>query len=562
MSRPKKKKKGAVRNAIDAHGWVGLVISVPLFIVFWAGAITLFYPEVQRWASLPHFPLQASGRSAGLSAAVDEAIARNEFDPSRRLSINLPGEYTPYLRISMPVYDSPDIADKARAERILRRETVNAGGDPKDVVVDDPAPRSRQWRNVLVDPGSGEILTDNSPFKLARFLDRLHYSLMLPQGLYIVGVMTFFFLVIVFTGIVIQFKNMIRNFFLYRHGKALRYKMNDLHNVVGVISLPYGLMYALTGLMFNLGIVFQLPMLLFVFDGDRNALAEAAGFGRASQAVSYVEKPMPDLNVLLAQLESQSNAEILSIRVHNYGDQNALIRFTGLEQGSFDSYIDRIYDHSVDAFPAHLNADDVNAMSDGTSLLFSVHMGTFAGVDLRLIYFLLAMGFCAMIIAGNVLWIAKRNKKQEYPKTLRVTRGLTLGGCVGVVPATALAFLLERVLPLGLEDRDDWVMWGFGLVLLLSVVCAFFNGNYKRFIAHACCFSVVVLAMLVLVDLLWFGTTLAGLWVQGFQQPLAVTASLAMCLVALAYTAFRLLAGERGEETPAMLAAKQQPQHS
>ena len=538
--------KDTVRNAVSAHGWVGLVISVPLFIVFWAGAITLFYPEVQRWASMPHFPLQSEETPiVPLNDLIDERIQQTPlFDDSRRTFLRLSSHHSPYLRMSIPVHKSAESA-QAFADYQQQKAELEAAGDEEAVKALEKPKTGREFDSLMLDPQTGEVLAEDRPFGLASFLDRLHFTLKLPGGLYIVGIITFFFLVIVFTGVVIQLKNMISHFFLYRHQKTTRYQMNDIHNVVGVISLPYGLMYALTGVMFNLSILFQIPTMFLLYQGDMQAMMKDAGFANVEQQPTGVSYPTPDLNALISEVNQTYNTNVQAINLINYGDENALIRLSGDVTGSFAKRVDVYYQPKTQDFPAAVNPEGNNVFSDGIGLLFSIHMGDYAGVDMRMIYFLLAMGVCGMIVAGNVLWIAKRQKKAEYPKTLSVMRGLTLGGCVGVIPATAIAFMLERVLPVGLDERHHYVEYAFGVVMLISVIVAFFNQRYLSFVAQSFIASGVILLMLVAVDLAMFTPAMIGLWQNGYAAPGSVTIGLLVVSALLTLLGTKILSHQK-----------------
>lgn len=196
------------------------------------------------------------------------------------------------------------------------------------------------------------------------------------------------------TGVVIQLKNLVKNFFLYRHNSTARSQMNDIHTVIGVISLPYGLMYAVTGVMFNLSIIFQVTTMLTLYQGDMQTMMEDAGFASYQPELVERAEPMPDLDQLLKQVESQANATVHTITMRNYGDQGALIGFAGMENGSFARSVERFYRVSSDSFPTAMNPQQHNLFTDSVNLLFSLHMANYAGLDLRLLYFLLAIGVC------------------------------------------------------------------------------------------------------------------------------------------------------------------------
>ena len=48
-------KKDALKAITNAHAWVGLIISTILFIVFFAGSLSLFRDNIIAWETNPHF---------------------------------------------------------------------------------------------------------------------------------------------------------------------------------------------------------------------------------------------------------------------------------------------------------------------------------------------------------------------------------------------------------------------------------------------------------------------------------------------------------------------------
>lgn len=505
----------SIKNALDAHGWVGLYISVPLFVVFWAGAVTFFYAEVQHWASMPRLPI-VSEHKKSLNEIVQANLDPYQVDQSRRLTIRLPSEHDPYLGLSVPVLEDSDDAQRENGDQ--------------------------SWVFLMLDPHSGRLLADNAPFQFAQFMNQLHYTLKIPEGGYVVGFVSFFFLVTVVTGVLVQLKKLLNHFFLYRHDKSLRYRMNDLHNVVGGISLPYGVLYALTGVMFNLGILFQIPTMFLLYDGNQDRMFEDAGFANVQAELVGTARPLPDLDLLISELEAQG-VEIESIRITNYGDESAVVRFHGHgDNEDFVDSVDRFYEVGAGGFPDRLNPDGDNRFIKGVSLLYSIHMADFAGLDVRFVFFLLAIAVCAMIIAGNALWIAKRQKKNKHPITMKVARGLSFGGCVGVVVATAVGFLLERSLPTDQGARADVVAVAFGLTLCVWMVYAFFMSNFRRFIGVSSIIVASILAATVSVDILLFRSDIMRLWGEGYYQVGGVTIALSLCCVIFVFLGKKLLA--------------------
>lgn len=515
-------KSETLKNALNAHGWVGLIISLPLFIVFWAGAITFFHPELDQWAKLPYYSIDTEAKIRGdyvdYNDLVEEQIKIHGVLPGERITLRFPNEKTPYMRMYFQV-------------PVVSEEHPKKGKFSDELV--EPVKVKKTFIDLLIDPYSGEVFTEHSPFELADFLYELHYNLQLPQGLYIVGVITLFFFVITITGVVVQLKKIVKNFFLYRKDQTTRSKMTDMHNVIGVISLPYAFLYAISGVILNLLILVQIPSALVLYKGDLNGITQDAGFYTHKSEASGESINMPDLKAFVDRLSQEHQAEITQLNIYAYGDKNSVLQLRGLYNKGFNKSFSRFYEVSSNSFPQSMNLPEDNVFSVGLQMLYSMHFANYAGTDMRLIYFVLAIAFCGMIIAGNVLWVVKRQKKNEYPKTLAFTRGATLGSCIGVITATALCFFLERSLPEALNEREHIIEYAFGLVLLLTTIAGFFVNKLRPFIGYNLIASGAFLCATVAFEWLVFGQTMALMIENGYWIIGCVSAGLA--LVALLF---------------------------
>ena len=74
-------------------------------------------------------------------------------------------------------------------------------------------------------------------------------------------------------------------------------------------------------------------------------------------------------------------------------------------------------------------------------------------------------------------------------------------------------------------------MTGFGLTLLLSVVMAYLNRRYLRYLGWSCVLSALLLLGAVVVDSTLMTAVIASLWQAGFPQVAAI--SLGLLLFAL-----------------------------
>ena len=83
----------------------------------------------------------------------------------------------------------------------------------------------------------------------------------------------------------------------------------------------------------------------------------------------------------------------------------------------------------------------------------------------------------------------------------------TLGSTAGLAVATAISFLAERVLPVGMANRADMLVNCFVVSLLLVTVYIWFARDRRMALVNLLgCFSLICL--IVFVDLIFFNTAL------------------------------------------------------
>ncbi len=83
---------------------------------------------------------------------------------------------------------------------------------------------------------------------LAELVNELHYSLGLPvAGIYVMGIVSLLYGMALLSGLVIHLPKLLGDLFALRPGRNLKQLWQDAHNVIGVLSLPFHLMFAVTG---------------------------------------------------------------------------------------------------------------------------------------------------------------------------------------------------------------------------------------------------------------------------------------------------------------------------
>lgn len=500
-------RNNGIKNLIEAHGWLGVIISVVLFIVFWAGSVSFFLPEIEHWAAAPGSPVDTGKADMSRQALVERHLATLPADPEGHLTLYPATRDYPYHHLAIDLKPS---AESAHPEVAYR-----------------------------VDPKTGESLGAVDQFHLADFLYTLHYNLNLPGGSYLVGLVTLLFLVLVITGVWIHGRKIFRHFFMYRRERQ-RNKLLDLHNLVGVMTLPFSAMYAVTGLIFNLAIVYQLAFAVFLYDGDQEALLRDAGYGSPTVTASEKRLAMDRAWTLVEQVESDAGGPATMIRFDHYGSANATATIVGRRKDRFADFYE--YTYRIDNGELLKDVRDSNTLRQGLDVVTALHFGDFAGLDLRFLYFALGLAVAGMIVAGNLLWLDKRALQGNVgPFGQHLVRGMTLGGCGGAVLATAAGFLAERVLPLGIAARGQWLGYLFAGVFVITLVVGLLCRRQPRsVIARGLQLTAGLLLLTVAADWVLFGQGMLTLWRQGASGVIGVELGLVL-LALLAFQGARVL---------------------
>jgi uncharacterized iron-regulated membrane protein len=499
--------KESLKRLAEAHSWLGLIISAVLFVVFFAGSISLFRTEITQWSMQPHFAL-SQGKPLPLSEILASAIKDVPFDAKEHLTLQVPDKNIPYYRAYV------DIEHQAGEEDHLA---------------------------FYIDPITGKKIAEIDSFFLADFIFDLHVDLNIPAGKYVVGFVSLFFIFALISGIFIHARKLIGNFFKYRSKDTDRSKLLDMHSVVGVMSLPFTLMYAVSGLIFNLVIIYQIAFALVLYKGDQQSLLDDAGFKAVNAQWLGESWQAPEIDLLTQQTTEKYGIAPKFIRIYNYGDESAVIMLRGEVNNSLTDHYEVAYQLKDNAILFTNDNDSPNTFTAGFNVISKLHFGNFAGFDLRILYFILGMGVCSLIVTGNLLWIEKRSRQRNQSlKTLKFVRNFTLWISGGVIVATSAAFVVERLLPLGIENREYLMVYSFITTLCLTAIILIFNQEKKQFLGRLLIVSSALLVFVIMLDWLMFVKSINLLWQQNIKGITGIQIGLATMAVLFAFIGQKL----------------------
>jgi len=475
-------KRDALKALTNAHAWVGLIISTILFIIFFAGSLSLFREDIISWERDPYFTVSDDVQNFSIDAIISQV--------TEEYNVHTHG----YFILQRPTVEQPSSNLYFEEEIATQGNLDNEKGGQQEDHID---------KHLVISP-DGKILGDGNAFDWGNFLYQLHYNLHIPEvGLYFVGVVTLFFFVALLSGVVIHWRKIISKFFQYRKdGK--KDKLLDAHNLIGVMGLPFHIMYAFSGLVFNLLIVYQVSYAVALYGGDQAKLFKAAGVVDVHIEETNITVPVQGIDKLyLTAKESLGEVDITRISIDHFGDESASVTFRGDDKTQFSTRKEVTY-HIASGRELYLTNNNYdNDIRGGLAVIASLHFGDFAGYSLRILFFILGIGTCYIILTGNLMWLQKRaNLRSEKQNKfgIQLVKAMTTGGFIGTVFATAVGFICARLLPLDLLNRSDIIGKIFFACLAVSLITSLLIKAQQQFSAIFLKVTALALALIPVLD--------------------------------------------------------------
>ncbi len=516
------------------HTWFGLVLGFVLMVVFFFGSLSVFDREIDRWA-LPEtrFEPQPMPSYDAMLAPIFERLQPEEEElAAARERVGGPLEAT-LPRMNWSAYTTHrDPVLELFAEFAVK----NNPNDPDDHV----------HGHATVDPRSGALLPHDQLKVGSDFFYPMHYSLhvhWLDLGYWIVGIAALVMLAALVSGVVIH-RKLFKEFFTFRPKKNSQRSVLDLHNLTGVVALPFHFMFALTGLIIFAGVYFPVSQTVFKPLAEQHAQAEAAAKGLAFEP-SGKTATLASVDAMVVEAKRRWNArgmpgEVGFLQVNHVGDANSYVsifragsdRVTLVGQGvHFEGVTGRvIYEEPPPATTASVS-----------EFLTGLHLQHFEHWLLRWLYVLGGFSGCVCIATGLVFFVGKRKQRHAAQgiSGARWADALAVTAVTGMLVAALGMLVANHALPSGLDERGAWqerlffgawalafvhAGWRSAPVLRARIAPAWREQCYAiTFLA----FSAVLLNWITTGDHL--GRTLAlGYWpVAGMDLALLVTGGLA-----------------------------------
>ncbi|MEN3112055.1 PepSY-associated TM helix domain-containing protein [Uliginosibacterium paludis] len=450
-----------IRIYKSVHTWTGILAGMALFIAFYAGALTVFKDPIARWVAPPAAVRQVTLED---SALLVSRLLASRPEALRGFQLNL------------------EITER-------RPGRVEWQVKPKDA--DEHDNLSGHFYLASLDAGGSVRVDETQPSQLVDLIDILHRVVGLPfdddPARWFMGVIAALYAVALFSGVVVLLPTLVKDFFALRVGRNLKRMWLDAHNVVGIISLPFHIVMAVTAVVFA------------YHDGIYALQDRVLHGGKLSSAWSGPKpqgtKPEArDPAAMLPPLELVARAKALSpgfepesLQYLQLASPRAMVRVWGNDaaglspraMGGFvalDPWTGKVL--SRDFLPGAQEAASLTLSS-----FFALHFATFGGTPVRWMYFVLALAGAWLFYSGNLLWVESRRKAQRRGEAVpaqrldtRLLAAATVGVCMGCVAGISFSMVAGKWLYGHVADLNSWHWRVYYLVFFMSLAWAFLRG--------------------------------------------------------------------------------------
>ncbi|MGF6571542.1 putative iron-regulated membrane protein [Paraburkholderia sp. GAS333] len=501
------------------HTWTGIVAGLLLFIAFYAGAITMFKDSLTDWTTPPAVSAAPSVPLDRADVLIDRTL--NAYPAARKL-------------FTLALVDG---------ERV-RMSWQSAPGQREDAWLDD----------------QGQLHTTQSrPSDAASFIDLIHMTGGVPGGynvgVGVMGVVSLLYGLALVSGVIVLLPTLVKDLFALRIGKNLKRMWLDAHNAVGILSLPFHLVMALSVVAFGLSdYIFDVQDKL-IYEGTLQPMMVAQNpyFAKAPVTTHAATEPAPSMlppAQLLARVRERApRFEPTALRYRRAGEAGATVFVAGddarflARDGGF-ALMDPFSGKFLNAQFLPDGGGGTN-WSSATSAFYALHFGTYGGAPVQWGYFALGLAGAFLFYSGNLLWIESRRKamrRDGVPVTQRratfVMASLTVGVALGCICGISLTLAAGKLLAGRVDTLHAWHVWIYYTTFIAAIVWAMVRGAARGSV-ELLALATVSTAAIPLLSVIGALAPSSGLWFSANAGPLGVDLGAAIGALCFAWMGWK-----------------------
>jgi uncharacterized iron-regulated membrane protein len=534
-----------IRIYKSVHTWTGILSGMALFIAFYAGALTVFKEPIARWASPP--PEVAMVPLADTPELIAKTLKAHP-EAAKGFVIHLKDEQDVPGRMSWEVRD-PEADDHDTSASRHFVASLNAQGNA--------------------------TVHEDKPSPLADFIDVLHRVVGLPADSdphrWIMGVIASLYAVALVSGVIVLLPSLVKDFFALRVGKNFKRMWLDAHNVVGIVSLPFHIVIALSSAVFAFHDQIYMAQDKVVHEGKWST-----AFQRGGPKPGKTPARDPSTMRTPQQLADQARAlspgfEPSSLQYQGVLGPRAVVRVWGKNDAAvlpraMGGFV------AIDPYSGKVSSRDYLPGGQDTpnlwiSSFFALHMAAYGGITVQWMYFLLGLSGAWLFYSGNLLWVETRRRRASKATPAPVQRmdtrlmaAASVGVCLGSVCGISLMIVGSKWIHLLSGSALGWHQALYYTTFFACVAWAFWRGAARAGMHLLWAASASTMAIPLSTVIAW-GLPGAAPWANASPTSLGVditAMALALCFAWMALaTARRVQQGPQDSVWSAAVPAAQ-----
>ncbi|EJE54469.1 putative iron-regulated membrane protein [Acidovorax sp. CF316] len=533
------------------HTWFGLVMGFVLMVVFFFGSLSVFDREIDRWAipstrfapqPMPSFDkilLPVFQDMKPTPEAIEQARSRVNGAMAETFPVKRWGAYTTHRDPVLGIFSGHELPHaKNKDDEVFGIRTI--------------------------DPRTGAALPDDHLKIGSQFFYPLHYSLHLEWknlGYWIVGFAALIMMVALVSGVVMH-RKIFRELFTFRPKKHTQRSALDLHNLTGVVALPFHFIFALSGLVIFGGIYFPVTHTQLDPLHELHEKHEAKETGLPHEKAG-VPATLASVDAMVAEAQRRWAAKGMAgdvgfLSVQHVGDANA---YVSVYRAGTDRVTLTGEGIHFKGSTGELIREDppVTVVAGINNFLTGLHLQHFRHWLLRWLYVLGGLSGCVCIATGFIFFVEKR-KRQHAKQGVSGARWVDAFAVTTVTGMLIAAFSMligNRLLPTDLPARGSveqtifWGAWVLACAHALWRTAPMAQGRMSPAWAEQCWAAAALAVAAVLLNWVTTGDHLLRTIGNGYWPVAGVDLSL-LAAAALAVVAARRL---RRREAGAPVAA-------
>ncbi|MEM9361871.1 MAG: PepSY-associated TM helix domain-containing protein [Bacteroidota bacterium] len=416
------------------HNWVGLYAGIVIAVLSVSGVVALFKVEIDEALNVKYFKIDNPSQNMKFHPEVGALIdslkveygAANLFDISPSLDSN---------------------KNWVARFNVIKRK---------------PVPKAFAYE-VFFNPYTGEVAGSRDYFKtFGHYIRHLHVRLFTrPLGRIWVGLGGLALLISTITGILIYGGFMKRQFFGAIRSKNLKLKSADYHKMIGMTTLLFNLMIAITGAWLGLQGILQPALQIKSPERYKRAEKPISKEEDIAYTVDYTEavkvsrRLFPELKPM-SILHSKNGSRTITVRGN-------------ISKTAYQNNISNIVLDKKDM--SELSRYDIREKSLHDKTYYvqeGLHYGDFGGIWVKVIYSFFGLTSGALSILGFVLYL-ERTKSKQKSKVRFKTTGRKVWLWSFWITAVCVLFYISTI-TIGANLPTTILSWTIHLLLLFFLI--------------------------------------------------------------------------------------------